>query len=175
MDRWQAIIHLNKRPPSRHPSTYGVSQLMKNTSQPKNEQIAYFLLRVTLGANLFLHGVARLIGNRAAFGAYMDKQMHNSPLPLPLVNIVADVLPWIEGLIGFFIILGLGTMLALVAGSLLLLMLQIGVCLAQNWDIAGAQLIYVLLLFLLITYQDRNWWSVDRLLIARSAKPDRIS
>jgi len=34
--------------------------------------------------------------------------------------------------------------------------------LAQNWDVAGAQLIYVLLYFILLTYSERNRWSIDR-------------
>jgi thiosulfate dehydrogenase [quinone] large subunit len=59
-------------------------------------------------------------------------------------------------------ILGLWTSAALIAGSLLMLTLQIGTCLAQNWDVAGAQLIYVLLFFVLLTYSERNRWSVDR-------------
>jgi thiosulfate dehydrogenase [quinone] large subunit len=59
-------------------------------------------------------------------------------------------------------ILGLWTSLALIAGSLLMLMLQIGACMAQNWDVAGAQLVYVLLYFILLTYCERNRWSVDR-------------
>jgi thiosulfate dehydrogenase [quinone] large subunit len=56
----------------------------------------------------------------------------------------------------------LWTSLALIAGSLLMLTLQIGTFLAQNWDAAGAQLIYVLLYFVLLTYLERNRWSVDR-------------
>src|ERR1017187_10666320 len=45
----------------------------------KKDEIAYLLLRLTLGANIFLHGFSRLIGDHAAFAAYMDKQMHNAP------------------------------------------------------------------------------------------------
>jgi thiosulfate dehydrogenase [quinone] large subunit len=60
------------------------------------------------------------------------------------------------------LILGLWTSLALIAGSLLMLTLQIGICLAQNWDVAGVQLIYVLLYFILLTYSERNRWSIDR-------------
>ncbi len=63
---------------------------------------------------------------------------------------------------GLLMILGLWTSVALIAGSLLMLALQIGTCLAQNWDVAGAQLIYVLLYFILLTYSERNRWSVDR-------------
>jgi thiosulfate dehydrogenase [quinone] large subunit len=142
----------------------------KSLSNVNNNDLAYFLLRLTLGANLFLHGVARLLGDRAAFGEHMVKQMQNAPLPLTLVHWVADVLPWVEGCIGFFLILGLATALALIAASLLLLMLQVGVCLAQNWSVAGDQLIYVLLLFILLTLRDRNRWSMDWLVENRTKK-----
>src|ERR1039458_4909550 len=125
------------------------------------DEIAYLLLRLTLGANIFLHGFSRLIGDHAAFAAYMDKQMHNAPLPGFLVHFVAVVLPWCEGTVGLLMILGLWTSVALIAGSLLMLTLQIGICLAQNWDVAGVQLIYVLLYFVLLTYCDRNPWSID--------------
>jgi thiosulfate dehydrogenase (quinone) large subunit len=126
------------------------------------DEIAYFLLRVTLGANLFLHGFSRLIGNHATFAAYMESQMHNALLPGFLVHLVTVVLPWCEGTIGLLMILGLWTSVALIAGSLLMLAPQIGSCLAQNWDVAGGQLIYVLLFFILLTYCERNRWSIDR-------------
>ena len=128
----------------------------------KKDEIAYLLLRLTLGANIFLHGFSRLIGDHSAFAAYMDKQMHNARLPEFLVHFVAFVLPWCEGTVGLLLILGLWTSFALIAGSLLMLMLQIGTCLAQNWDAAGAQLIYVFLYFILLTYLERNRWSIDR-------------
>lgn len=52
--------------------------------------------------------------------------------------------------------------MVLIAGSLLVLTLQIGSGLAQNWDVAGGQLIYALLFFILLTYCERNRWSIDR-------------
>ncbi|MGA2417413.1 MAG: hypothetical protein ABSF59_23420 [Candidatus Sulfotelmatobacter sp.] len=88
--------------------------------------------------------------------------MHNTPLPGFLMHNVAAVLPWCEGTVGLFMILGLPTAGALIAGSLLLLMLQIGTCLAQNWPLAGGRLMPVLLFFILPTYVERNRSSVDR-------------
>ena len=129
----------------------------------KKDEIAYLLLRLTLGANIFLHGFSRLIGDHAVFAAYMDKQMRNAPLPGFLVHFVGVVLPWCEGTVGLLMIFGLWTSGALIAGSLLMLTLQIGTCLAQNWDVAGAQLIYVLLYFILLTYSGWNRWSVTTL------------
>jgi thiosulfate dehydrogenase [quinone] large subunit len=135
----------------------------------KKDEIAYLLLRLTLGSNIFLHGFSRLIGDHAAFAAYMDKQMHNAPLPGFLVHLVGVVLPWCEGTVGLLMILGLWTSLALIAGSLLMLTLQIGTCLAQNWPVAGDQLMYVLLFFVLLTYCERNRWSIDRYWEARTS------
>jgi thiosulfate dehydrogenase [quinone] large subunit len=128
----------------------------------KKPEIAYLLLRLTLGANIFLHGVSRLIGNHAAFATHVENQMQNAPLPGFLVHFVAVALPWCEGTVGLLMILGLWTSFALITGTLLMLMLQIGVCLAQNWPLAGDQLIYVLLFFILLTCCERNRWSVDR-------------
>jgi len=67
------------------------------------------------------------------------------------VHFVALALPWCEGTVGLLMILGLWTSVALIAGSLLMLTLQIGTCLAQNWEVAGGQLICVLLFFILLT------------------------
>ncbi len=128
----------------------------------KKDEVAYLLLRVTFGGNIFLHGVSRLLGNHAAFTTHIETQMQNTPLPGFLVHSVAVALPWCEGTVGLLMVLGLWTLFALIAGGLLMLMLQIGACLAQNWPLAGDQLMYVLLFFILLTYCDRNCWSIDR-------------
>ena len=102
------------------------------------------------------------VGEQAHRMLAAQVKMHNAPLPGFLVHFVGVVLPWCEGTVGLLMILGLWTSVALIAGSLLMLTLQIGTCLAQNWDVAGAQLIYVLLYFILLTYSGWNRWSVDR-------------
>jgi thiosulfate dehydrogenase (quinone) large subunit len=79
----------------------------KSATMTKDE-IAYLLLRVTLGANLFLHGFSRLIGNHAAFATHIETEMQNTPLPGFLVHFVAVVLPWCEGAVGLLMILGFG-------------------------------------------------------------------
>ena len=106
----------------------------------------------------FSTGFSRLIGNHAAFATHIENEMQTTPLPGFLVHFVAVVLRWCEGAVGLLMILGLWTSLALIAGSLLMLTLQIGTCLAQNWPVAGDQLMYVLLFFVLLTYCERNRW-----------------
>ena len=88
--------------------------------------------------------------------------MRNAPLPGFLVHFVTVVLPWCEGTIGLLMILGLWTSAALIAGSLLMLTLQIGSAWRKIGMSPEAQLIYVLLLFILLTYCERNRWSIDR-------------
>jgi thiosulfate dehydrogenase [quinone] large subunit len=131
---------------------------------------AYLLLRVTVGVNFLLHGVSRLLADHAIFAAYLDKQMHATIIPASLVHLVAVVLPWCEATVGFLLLLGLLTPVVLIAASLLMLLLQTGVCLAQNWEAAGSQLIYVLLLFILLTWSDRNRYSLDSFIYKSSAK-----
>jgi thiosulfate dehydrogenase [quinone] large subunit len=144
---------------------------MKNeplySSQPgkqsalSNAEIAYFLLRVTFGTNLFLHGVTRLLEGHAAFLAYVTKQMQAAQVPSWFLAPFTSVLPWLEASVGLLILLGLFTSNALVAGSLVLLLLQIGSSLAQNWSVVGDQLVYAVIFFILLTFSERNRWSLD--------------
>jgi thiosulfate dehydrogenase [quinone] large subunit len=128
---------------------------------PRNSEIAYALLRVIFGTNIFLHGIARLVAGHAAFLAYISKQMASAPLPSWVLPPFTYCLPWLEAFIGLFILIGLFTRNALIAGAVMMLMLQIGTCLAQNWQIAGDQLIYVAIYCALIAFVGRNRWSLD--------------
>jgi len=130
-----------------------------------DQRLAYALLRVVFGINIFFHGISRLAGDHAAFLAYLSQQMVHAPLlPKWILPPFAALLPWAEASVGFFLLLGLFTRFALVAGSLLMIVLMAGITLAQNWDVAGIQLIYCAIYFLLLTYRDRNLFSLDALL-----------
>ena len=63
----------------------------------KKDEIAYLLLRLVLGSNIFPSRLFRLIGDHAAFAAYMDKQMHNAPLPGFLVHFAGVVFAVVRG------------------------------------------------------------------------------
>jgi thiosulfate dehydrogenase (quinone) large subunit len=126
-----------------------------------DQQLAYGFLRVVFGVNIFLHGLSRLLGNRGDFLAYLSKQMAHAPLPQFLLPPFAAVLPWVEAAVGLLLLLGLFTRVALLAGASLMVVLMIGASLAQNWDVAGIQLIYCVIYFLLLTYRERNLYSCD--------------
>jgi thiosulfate dehydrogenase [quinone] large subunit len=57
--------------------------------------------------------------------------------------------------------LGLWTRFALIAGALVLAMLVIGTNLAQDWNVAGLQLIYAFLYYYLLVHRDQNTVSID--------------
>ena len=133
-----------------------------------DRRIAYALLRVVFGMNIFFHGLSRLVGDHAAFLASLSQQVAKAPIPKWVLSPFAAVLPWAEATIGLLLLLGLFTRFALGAGSLVMIALMAGITLAQNWDVAGIQLIYCAIYFVLLTYRDRNVYSLDTLLAKRA-------
>jgi thiosulfate dehydrogenase [quinone] large subunit len=133
-----------------------------------DRRIAYALLRIVFGVNIFFHGLSRLLGDHAAFLAYLSQQMAKAPLPKSILPLFAAALPWTEATIGLLLLLGLFTRFALVAGSIVMIALMAGITLAQNWDVAGIQLIYCAIYFVLLTHRGRNFYSLDTLLPKRS-------
>ena len=93
--------------------------------------------------------------------------MAKAPLPKSILAPFAAALPWTEATIGLLLLLGLFTRFALVAGSLVLIVLMAGITLAQNWEVAGIQLIYCAIYFVLLTHRGRNFYSLDTLLLRR--------
>lgn len=126
-----------------------------------DEKIAYALLRAVAGTNLLMHGVSRLLAGPDAFAGHLTEQFAHSPLPGPLVHGFGAVLPPIEGLIGLLLLIGWKTRWALIAASLLMLVLTVGSALIQDWTITGAQLMYALVFSVLLFLRRYNSWSVD--------------
>jgi thiosulfate dehydrogenase (quinone) large subunit len=123
---------------------------------------AYTILRLSFGANIMLHGVSRLLAGHAAFLAYLTHYFEKTPLvPASLLPSFAWVLPPVETLLGLLLVLGLWTRFALIAGALVLAMLVVGTNLAQDWNVAGLQLIYAFLYGYLLVHRERNVVSVD--------------
>src|SRR5579864_8972722 len=124
--------------------------------------IAYTILRLSFGANIMLHGVSRLLVGHAGFLAYLNHYFEKTPMvPASLLPAFAWVLPPVETGLGLLLIVGLWTRFALIAGGLVLLMLVIGTNLAQDWNVAGLQLIYAFLYCYLLVHRGRNVVSID--------------
>ena len=122
--------------------------------------IAYTFLRIIFGVNFFNHGFTR-IGDIGGFANSMVELFKNSPIPAELVRINGILIPPVELAIGVLLLLGLFTRGALVAGFVLMLILQVGVVILQNWDTVASQLIYCIIFFLLLATLGFNTFSLD--------------
>jgi len=124
---------------------------------------AYTILRLSFGANIMLHGIARLMVGHAAFLAYLTHYFAATPaVPSSLLPTFARILPLVETGLGLLLILGLWTRFALITGALVITGLVIGTNLAQDWTVAGLQLIYAFIYYYLLVHRDKNLVSLDR-------------
>ena len=129
-----------------------------------NRAMAYLLLRVILGVNIFMHGASRILSGVSAFADGMVNMFHQTALPSGFVHLFGVSLPWIEAVLGFLLVAGFKTRLVLIVGFLLILALTFGVTLRQDWQSAGLQLIYAVIYAVLLAFREYNLVSVDRLL-----------
>jgi thiosulfate dehydrogenase [quinone] large subunit len=128
--------------------------------------IAYTILRLSFGANIMLHGVSRLLAGHAAFLAYLTHYFEKTPLvPASFLPIFAAALPPVETALGLLLLLGVGTRFSIIAGSLVMAALVVGTNLAQDWNVAGLQLIYCFIYYYLLAHRrDLNRISLDALI-----------
>ena len=131
---------------------------------PQNHKaLAYATFRFALGVVELMHGLVRL-PVLAGFAAGMAKQFEGTILPSWSVYSFGYVLPFLEGLIGLALILGVFTRSTLVVVSLLMSALIFGTSLHSDWNIVGTQMIYVIAFFIALFFLEHNHYSVDRII-----------
>jgi thiosulfate dehydrogenase (quinone) large subunit len=126
-----------------------------------DKQLAYALLRLILGMNIAVHGLSRIYTGVKPFAEGMVPLFAKTPLPPTSVYFYAASLPFAEAIIGLFVLFGVASRYAYVAGSLLILSLTFGSTLRQDWESAGLQLIYALLYAILLATREYNRFSID--------------
>jgi len=124
---------------------------------------AYVTLRMTLGVNMLMHGLTRVIGGVGAFVGKVSAEFDGGFLPIYAVQIFLFVLPFVELTIGLLMVLGLATRWALIAGGFTITMLTFGSTAMQNWSAAGVQLPYAIAFFILLFTREYNKLCLDRL------------
>ena len=134
---------------------------MEAESDIRERRTAYALLRLAVGVNLTMHGVSRTISGPGEFAAKLVIQFSHAPLPAWSVWGFGQILPSIEGMLGLLILIGLRTRAALVAASLLLVVLTFGSALVQDWSSAGIQLTYTMAYSALLFLRRYDGWSID--------------
>jgi len=129
----------------------------------QDRQLGYLFLRLILGLNIFLHGLIRILAGTIHFAASLIPEFAKTPLADWAVYDFGLVLPWAEAAIGLLLLLGLFTRWALIAGSLVMLVLTFGTGLRQDWSIAALQLTYAVIYAALLAFREHNFFSADTL------------
>jgi thiosulfate dehydrogenase [quinone] large subunit len=143
-----------------------------------NEALAYGIFRFTFGMNIMMRGIVRIALGLPAFQTYMLTQFKDVPvMPQAFLVAFASVLPFVETLIGFCIMVGLATRTALIAGALMITALTFGTMMRQDFTIAWLQLDYAIAFFILLALRSWNLISVDAKMgrtVSSPAAPARV-
>jgi thiosulfate dehydrogenase (quinone) large subunit len=110
---------------------------MSKSERYSDTNLAYFMLRATLGLNICIHGVSRILQGPGVFANSLVGSFHKTPLPDWSVHLFGLGLPWVEMLLGGLVLFGVSLRLALFGGAFLIFLLTLGSSLLQDWNAAG--------------------------------------
>jgi thiosulfate dehydrogenase [quinone] large subunit len=136
-------------------------------SSPLGLRLGHFLLRLSLGVDMFMHYIVREFGVSKDFVPVTEKMFEGNLLPMWMVHDFLTVLPYFEALLGVLLLIGLWTRLTVTAEGLLVTVLIFGTALRSDWTVVSHQMIYLLFVFLLLAFEEYNYFSVDTLLAKR--------
>jgi thiosulfate dehydrogenase [quinone] large subunit len=140
----------------------GLSSFLAAIQSAGDLQLAYSAFRITLGMNIFFHGAMRLFTGLDAW-ATMEAGLFTKQTLLPMWSVIAflHVLPFVEVVLGILTFLGLFTRWALIAGSVMILLLVFGNDVRQDWNTVGNNMHYVLYYVGLIAALRYNAFALD--------------
>ena|ERR1035441_9698731 len=138
-----------------------------NNRKPQDIAVAYLLLRMTIGLNLFIHGLSRLLMGATVFANSLVPMFAKTFLPGWSVYAFGLVLPWVETILGLLLLLGFRTRICLVGCSALIFVLTFGTSIRQDWNTAGSQLVYAAIFACLLAYREGDVYSLDVLVCSR--------
>lgn len=125
------------------------------------DSFAYLLLRLTIGMSMFGHGLVR-IPKLAVFSDGMVANFEGSLLPVMLVWPFSVTLPYLEFIIGLFLLIGLKTKFFARAGGILMVILIFGTSMIENWSALPSQMIHASFFILLLQFEaSNNYLAVD--------------
>ena len=132
-----------------------------------HREIAYALLRATMGVIFLFYGINKFISGIAAFVGNMNQQF-SGKLPAFMVMPFAYAIPFAEVIGGLLILLGLFTRVGLIITGLLVIGLTFGMVILGQAPTVAHNLQYALVNFVLLWLSDLNGYSLDRLIHRKS-------
>ena len=133
----------------------------------KHREVAYALLRVTLGLIFLFYGIGKFMGGISNFVGGMNQQF-SGKLPAVMVMPFAYFIPFAETISGALILLGLFTRAGLTLSGVLLVGLTFGLVMLGQAPIVAHNLQYALVNFVLLWLVDLNRFSLDWLFRRRA-------
>ncbi len=125
-------------------------------------ELGYLFLRIFLGMNLFNHGLMRFLTGLTAWEQPLAETFVNTYLPMPMVHFALYLIPFVEFIIGTFLLLGLLTQRALLGSLLLFTVLMYGHTVRQNWEGAHLMMHYGVYCWILLAFRRYNWLALDK-------------
>jgi len=132
-----------------------------------NREVAYALLRVTMGVIFLFYGIGKFMGGLGNFVGGMTQHFAGK-LPALMVTPFAYILPFGEVTAGLLILFGLFTRLGLTISGLLLIGLTFGTVMLGDAPTVAHNLQYALVTFVLLWLVDLNRYSLDSLFRRRT-------
>ena len=126
-----------------------------------NMELGYLFLRIFLGMNLFNHGLMRFLTGITAWEQPLAETFVNTYLPMPMVHFALYLIPFVDFIIGTFLILGLLTHRAALGSLLLFTVLMYGHTVPQNWEGAQLMMHYGVYCWILLAFRRYNWLALD--------------
>lgn len=127
------------------------------------KEIAYALLRVTLGLMFLFFGIGKFTAGIGNFAAGMQQNFAGK-LPSILLVPFTYILPFAEVAIGLMLLLGFLNIVGLILAAVLMIALVFGMVLQGQAPTVANNVLYALIIFLLLWFADYNRFSLDRLL-----------
>jgi thiosulfate dehydrogenase (quinone) large subunit len=159
-------VRVNWGWPSRSTAAVKDGAAAATAAEETDRAVAYLLMRLTIGASLFGHGLVRL-PKLGAFHAELAGEFKTSMLPGVLVSGCGYALPFAELVIGVLLLAGALTRAAAVAGGLVMIVLVFGSTSIEHFNVIGDQLVHASLLAAVVAFRRHNTYSLDRLLAGR--------
>lgn len=123
-------------------------------------KISYLIVRLTIGMSMFSHGLVR-IPKLYVFSEGMIANFSDSLLPEVIVLPFSLMLPFLEFIIGAFLLLGYKTGWFAQAGGFLMVILIFGTSVIENWGALPSQLIHSAFFVVLLQFLPANQLSLD--------------